>query len=59
VLNGMTDWFRDDLAALYALAEHGSVTPRIHGALPMTQVTRSHELVEQGAVIGKLVLVHG
>jgi NADPH2:quinone reductase len=41
------------------LIERQVVRPRIHAALPLAEAIRAHELLESGAVFGKLVLVPG
>lgn len=39
-----------------ALVFDGSVTPLIHAVLPLAEARRAHELLEAGAVFGKVVL---
>jgi NADPH2:quinone reductase len=51
------DWFRTDLAALFALLGEGKITPLIAGRLPLVEARQAHELLAGGAVHGKLVLL--
>lgn len=48
---------RDDLAALMALLAAGRIRPLIAERLPLEDAARAHELLESGAVAGKVVLV--
>lgn len=50
------DWFRDDLAALFAMLVEGRIAPVVAEVLPLSEVRRAHERVEAGDVLGKLVL---
>jgi NADPH2:quinone reductase len=34
----------------------GKLHPRIHDRLPLTDAARAHEMLESGAVLGKLLL---
>lgn len=47
---------RAQLADVVALAARGIVTPQIDRVLPLEEVSRAHELVEGGAVSGRVVL---
>lgn len=47
---------RAQLAGAVALAARGIVAPRISQILPLAEVGRAHELVEGGAVTGRVVL---
>ncbi len=49
-------WFKDDLAALLAMLAEGRLDPAVADVMPLADVRRAHELVEAGAVPGKLVL---
>jgi len=49
-------WFREDLTALFDLLASGEVHPVIMARVPWKDVRRAHELLEQNAVQGKLVL---
>jgi NADPH:quinone reductase-like Zn-dependent oxidoreductase len=51
------DWFRDDLASLLALLAAGQLHPVIAARVPLEEVVKAHQRVEQAAVQGKLVLI--
>lgn len=51
------EWFREDLATLLALLAAGRLRPVIAERLPLAEVVRAHQLVEQAGVQGKLVLL--
>jgi NADPH:quinone reductase-like Zn-dependent oxidoreductase len=51
------DWFQEDLSELFRLLAAGQIQPVIAQRLPWTEARRANELLEQGAVQGKLVLV--
>jgi NADPH:quinone reductase-like Zn-dependent oxidoreductase len=46
----------EDYRAAMNLVFQGAVKPVIHAELPLDQARRAHELLEAGAVFGKLVL---
>jgi len=50
------DWFREDLASLFAMLEAGRITPVVADVLPLAQVRQAHQRIEAGGVAGKLVL---
>ncbi|PVE23757.1 alcohol dehydrogenase [Microvirga sp. KLBC 81] len=50
-------WFREDLSALLDLLRDGKIRPMIAGRIPLSEARRAHELLGQGSVKGKLVLV--
>ena len=50
------DWFRADLAALFAMLADGQIAPVVAEVLPLSQVREAHARVEAGLVPGKLVL---
>jgi NADPH:quinone reductase-like Zn-dependent oxidoreductase len=50
------EWFRDDLATLFAMLVEGRIAPIVAEVLPLTKVREAHERVEAGDVKGKLVL---
>ena len=50
------DWFKEDLANLFALLADGRIDPSIAEIVPLSEVRRAHERVEAGEVQGKLVL---
>jgi NADPH2:quinone reductase len=50
-------WFRDDLIALLDLLRRRAIQPLIAQRFPLAQARRAHELLQEGGVIGKIVLV--
>jgi NADPH:quinone reductase-like Zn-dependent oxidoreductase len=50
------EWFREDLATLFAMLTQGRFSPAIADVLPLAEVRRAHEMVEAGEVAGKLIL---
>jgi len=55
-LHGVTLGSRDALAQVLALVAGGKLRPVIDRVLPLADCRRGHELLEAGAVFGKLVL---
>jgi len=51
------DWFRSDLLALLDMLEQGKIKPLIARRLPLEQARRAHEMLGEGAVLGKIVLL--
>ena len=51
------DWFREDFGVLLELLRRGEIHPIVAERLPLSDVRRAHELLEQSAAKGKLVLV--
>lgn len=51
------DWFREDLTRLLNLLAEKKIEPIIAERLPLEEVRRAHELLEQRQVQGKLVLL--
>jgi len=51
------DWFREDLTALLNLLAEGKIKPVIEKRMDLEQAAQAHELIEQAAVKGRLVLV--
>jgi NADPH:quinone reductase len=51
------DWFREDLLQLLELLSDGKIHPVVAERLPLADARRAHELLEQSASAGKLVLV--
>jgi NADPH:quinone reductase len=51
------DWFREDMAALFALLGEGRLQPLVADRIPLADVRRAHQLVGAGQVRGKLLLV--
>ena len=52
-------WFREDLIALLNLLQQQKIKPLIARRLPLAQARQAHELLGQGGVTRKIVLVPG
>jgi NADPH:quinone reductase-like Zn-dependent oxidoreductase len=50
------EWFREDLATLFDLLGNGRIKPVIAEHFPWTEARRANQMLEQGAVQGKIVL---
>ena len=50
------EWFRQDLIALLELLQQKKIKPLIAQRFPLAEARRAHELLEQGGVVGKIVL---
>lgn len=50
-------WFREDLSALLNLLRDKKIKPMVAGRIPLSEARRAQELLGQGSVRGKLVLV--
>ncbi len=51
------EWFREDMAALFGLLAERKIKPVIAECLPLVEAVRAHELLGEGSVKGKLVLI--
>jgi NADPH:quinone reductase-like Zn-dependent oxidoreductase len=51
------DFFRQDLIALFALAQQEQIKPLIAARFPLASARQAHELLGKGGVVGKIVLV--
>ncbi len=51
------DWFEEDFGALLELLRADKIHPVVAQRLPLSEARRAHELLEQTAATGKLVLV--
>ena len=51
------DWFREDFRVLLDLLRQGKIHPVVAERLPLSDARHAHELLEQTAAKGKLVLV--
>ena len=49
--------FRQDLVALFALLHNHEIKPVVARRFPLVEARQAHELLGQGGVIGKIVLV--
>jgi NADPH2:quinone reductase len=52
-------WFRQDLTALLGLLQQQKIKPLVAQRFPLAEARRAHELLGNGGVTGKLVLVPG
>jgi NADPH2:quinone reductase len=50
-------WFRQDLLTLLDLLQHQKIKPLIARRVPLVEARAAHELLGQGGVAGKIVLV--
>jgi NADPH:quinone reductase-like Zn-dependent oxidoreductase len=50
-------WFRDDLLTLLDLLKQGKIKPVIAQRLPLDEARHAHEMLGQGGVLGKIVLL--
>jgi NADPH:quinone reductase-like Zn-dependent oxidoreductase len=50
-------WFRQDLLALLELLEQRRIRPLIARRLPLEAARRAHEMLGDGGVLGKIVLL--
>lgn len=52
-----SDWFSEDLTKLFDLLVQGKIKPIIAARMPLAEVSRAHELIEEAGVQGKIVLI--
>ena len=50
-------WFRHDLLTLMDLLKHGKIKPLIAERLPLEEARHAHEMLGEGGVLGKIVLM--
>jgi NADPH2:quinone reductase len=50
-------WFRHDLLALLEMLKQGKIKPLIMRRLPLEEARRAHEMLGEGGVLGKIVLL--
>jgi NADPH2:quinone reductase len=50
-------WFRDDLLTLLELLKQSKIKPLIARRLPLQEARRAHEMLGEGGVFGKIVLL--
>ncbi|UCD70230.1 MAG: zinc-binding dehydrogenase [Betaproteobacteria bacterium] len=50
------DFYRADLAEIFALAAQGKITPVIDRELPLEQAAEAHYLIGGGRNLGKIIL---
>ncbi len=53
------DWYREDMAALLDLLSRGKLTPIIAKRLELDEAVRAHELLAEGSLTGRIMLVMG
>jgi NADPH2:quinone reductase len=51
-------WFRQDLITLFDLLQQQKIKPLIARRFPLAEARQAHELLGEGGVTGKIVLVH-
>jgi NADPH:quinone reductase-like Zn-dependent oxidoreductase len=51
------EWFKEDLGALFGLAKEGKIKPSIERRMKLEEAAQAHELIEQAAVKGCIVLM--
>jgi len=51
------EWFKEDLSALFGLLKDGKIKPSIEQCMKLEDAARAHELIEQAAVRGRIVLI--
>ncbi|MBE9571175.1 MAG: zinc-binding dehydrogenase [Proteobacteria bacterium] len=51
------EWFKEDLGALFGLLGQGKIKPVIEKHMKLEDAARAHELIEQAAVKGRIVLM--
>jgi len=50
-------WFKEDLGALFGLLKENKIKPSIERRMKLEEAVQAHELIEQAAVKGRIVLV--
>jgi NADPH:quinone reductase-like Zn-dependent oxidoreductase len=51
------EWFREDLTRLITMLQEKSIGPIVSARLPLYEAPRAHEMLEQAAITGKIVLM--
>jgi NADPH2:quinone reductase len=51
------NWFQEDLSNLFELLRQQKITPLVAHRIPLAEARRAHELLGEGGVNGKIVLV--
>ena len=51
------EWFLEDLDALFILLQKGEIHPIVSHEIPLREAAYAHQLLEQSAAIGKIVLI--
>ena len=55
--NNDFDELKSILNTLFKLLSEGKITPKVFKELPLSDAAKAHDLLESGAVVGKLILV--
>jgi len=51
------EWYKEDLAILFSLLANGKIKPIVEKRMKLEDASKAHELIEQAAVRGRLVLM--
>ena len=51
------EWFKEDLGALFSMLKEGKIKPSIERRMKLEGAAQAHELIEQAAVKGRIVLM--
>lgn len=51
------EWFKEDLGALFGLLKEGKIKPSIERRMKLEDAAQAHELIEQAAIKGRIVLM--
>ncbi|MCK4488869.1 MAG: zinc-binding dehydrogenase [Anaerolineales bacterium] len=51
------EWFKEDLSILFGLLKEGKIKPSIEKRMKLEEAKKAHELIEEAAVKGRLVLI--
>ena len=51
------EWFKEDLGALFGMLKEGKIKPSIERRMKLEGAAQAHELIEQAAVKGRIVLM--
>jgi len=51
------EWFKEDLSALFNLLAEGKIKPSIERRMKLEDAAQAHQLIEEAAVKGRIVLV--
>jgi len=51
------EWFKEDLSDLFSLLKEGNIKPSIERRMKLEEAQQAHELIEQAAVKGRIILM--
>ena len=54
---GVIEPYTEDLSKLANYLADGKINPLVYDRIPLTEASRAHQLLESGAVTGKIVLI--